>query len=336
MPRIVTGRGNSAWPSYSDGWLVFTSDRGATREQRKPQQVFLLSLDAPQAAYLEWRCVPAPAAARQRFDFCLPIVGGVACRSTGARARSWLALLALKSAGPDPILLASPLITPIAEACRDNAGPAALCALLDRFDTSLGLSRYVDPRIGSTPPGFTNPGAGAAVWHGAARARYGRPAQLRRLLSAQPADHRLQPRAHVGRRVQGRAFSDAAVHRRPPRRRRSESRLGWPIRCRRMPRPSITLTEMADAGYYARRCCATACWRSSTATSAPAASLHVQGSVAGAARADRRQPRARRYGAGQATLRMPTARSPVGTASTPTYPCSFAARANAPFTAHDV
>lgn len=37
----VTGAGNAGWPSYAGGWIAFTSDRAATREQRKPQQVFL-------------------------------------------------------------------------------------------------------------------------------------------------------------------------------------------------------------------------------------------------------------------------------------------------------
>ena len=45
----VTGAGNAGWASYDNGFLAFTSDRAATREQRKPQQVWLLALDAPAA-----------------------------------------------------------------------------------------------------------------------------------------------------------------------------------------------------------------------------------------------------------------------------------------------
>lgn len=162
----VTGPGNAAWPSFSNGWLVFTSDRSATREQRKPQQVFLRSLEAALPAVLPAGDTVAagpggpPGAA---FDLCLPIVD-LCLSDLPVLGPTLLALLepllgdGPGATAPDPVALASPVLTPLAAACRENGAPGALCAVLDRFDASRGLSRYVDPRIGSYPPGFTNPG----------------------------------------------------------------------------------------------------------------------------------------------------------------------------------
>ncbi len=54
--------------------------------------------------------------------------------------------------------LVAPVAGPFAAACHDSGVFEPACVAAENFTAAAGLSRYVDPRIGSFPPGFTNPG----------------------------------------------------------------------------------------------------------------------------------------------------------------------------------
>ncbi len=145
-PRVATGRGNSAWPAFSNGWLIFTSDRGATREQRKPQQVFLLALDGGSGGTGGSGGMAGAGGSGGASGS-----GGIGGSGGSGGASSGLPLC-----DPTPAGLGCLSDIPLIGALLQDLINSIHNALLG--ESEAGLTRYVDPRIGSYPPGFTNPG----------------------------------------------------------------------------------------------------------------------------------------------------------------------------------
>jgi predicted alpha-1,2-mannosidase/putative CocE/NonD family hydrolase len=89
-------------------------------------------------------CAPDP------IDGCISDIDEYIPLGVGAAIQSAVDTVA------NAIIALLPDTDPVA-ACYDNGAPTPSCVALET-QTHSGLSRYVEPRVGSYPPGFTNPG----------------------------------------------------------------------------------------------------------------------------------------------------------------------------------